>query len=125
YLRLFQQGVPPVVVGRVLGHRLEPRQELDDVPDFVRVDGVTHARIDPLGYASTKRAQHVTRFMHARQRNVPIDIAAAEERRRSAERARIAARRAGWPDQAGGKPRDRAVAPGIARRVFEREAAAL
>src|SRR5262249_34677602 len=109
----FLSKAPLPWFGKTLGHCVEPRQELDHVLDFVRVDGVAHARIDPLGHYGAKGAEHVARFVHARERNVPVDIAAAEKHRRAAKRSWIGARRAGRTDQAGRQTRNRTVAPGM------------
>src|SRR5262245_5905828 len=58
----------------------QPGENASDMHDLVVVDGVTHARIDAFRHIAAQAAQDLGRLAHARQRNVKVDVAAADER---------------------------------------------
>src|SRR5262245_38536741 len=100
-------------------------ENASDMRNLVIVDGMAEAGIDALRHVASQAAQDLRGFVHARQRNMEVDVAAADEHRRARQCARIIPRRARWADQAGAQPHRTAVAAGVTRRVFEGEAAAL
>src|SRR5580765_1304003 len=93
--------------------------------ELVAVDGMPHAGINPLVDHRTERRQHLARFMHARQGNVRIDVAAAEEHRRAVERPAKETRRAGWTDQPATETNYRGVACRVASDILQRQTGSL
>jgi hypothetical protein len=67
-------------------------QQAPDEPDLVVVDQVAHAGIDALGDESAEPAQNRRGLADPSERNVRVDVAAAQEGGGAGERARIVAR---------------------------------
>ena len=103
----------------------QSRQCRADLCNLVVVDGVPHPRIDALDDIAAECAKHARRLLHASERNVRVDIAAAEHDARSGKRTAIVARRTLRTDEARTQSDDGAIAPRIAGCIFERETAAL
>src|SRR5690242_4348209 len=68
--------------------------------DFVAVHGVPHPFIDTFVNAPSQPAKDVGRLVNSCERNMRIDVAAAEQNGRAVQRSFVAARRARWADEA-------------------------
>ena len=66
--------------------------------ELIGVDNVAHARVDALVDHGAELTEHPGGLVHAFQRNMRVDIAAAEEDGRTVERAGIGTRGAGRPE---------------------------
>src|SRR4051812_16669257 len=80
--------------------RCKPRQQAPDLSDLVLIDSVAHAWIDPFRDRGAKGAEHASSLVHPMNRNVRVDVAAAEKDGGAGEFTGVVARRSLRPDQA-------------------------
>src|SRR5215472_18118821 len=93
--------------------------------DFIFIDGVAHARVDPLLYRAPKIAQRLARLVHTRERNVRVHIATTQEYRSALQRSRIGPRCPIRAYQPCTQSNHGAIASGVPGRKFEGETSAL
>jgi hypothetical protein len=55
-------------------------QHAPDLPHLVVIDGAAQARIDPFRHVPAQSAQHLRGFVHPRQGDVGVDVAASTDR---------------------------------------------
>src|SRR5690625_7278393 len=100
-------------------------QQVPDGIDLVGVHGVAHARVDALVGSCPHTLEGRGRLLHALQRDVRVDVAAAQKHRRAFERAVVVAGRALRATETAGQYGEATVAARVARHELAGEAGAL
>jgi hypothetical protein len=88
---------------------------------FVAVDRVSHSSVNAFVDDASHSTQCLSRFVHALERDVRIDVAATEEDGRSAHRPHVVANEPRWADQ----PAADTPLVGETQHVFRRAASAV
>src|SRR5262245_46799528 len=86
---------------------------------------MSHPGIDTRVDAGAHRLKDLRGFLDAADRDVWIDVAAAQKHRRAVERTGVVARGPWRTDQASAQPDHRCVTPRMTRGELERQAGAL